>query len=205
MVIRELKPSQRVQGQWLAVLEDDSVLRLGEQEMIDFALYAGKELSEEETEKLLDSLRQSGFREKALRLLGRRPLSRREVERRLEEWGASQEEVSAICDRLEELNFLDDGRYARQVIRHYAARGYGVRKLRDELYRRGIPRQLWDEAMEEAETAASAIDTFLEKKLRGSREPKDLKKASDALARRGYTWSEIHEALRRYGAEPEEP
>lgn len=205
MVIRELKPSQRIQGRWLAVLEDGSILRLGEKEMIDFALYAGKELSEEEAEKLLACIRCSSFQEKALLQLGRKQLSRRELERKLEEWGASQIESSSICDRLEELNILNDEHYARQVVRHYAAKGYGVRKLRDELYRRGVSRDLWEEAMEEAENSASAIDAFLEKKLRGSRDQKELKKASDALARRGYTWSEINEALRRYGAEPEEP
>ena len=48
MVIQELKPSRRVEGRWLAVLEDGSILRVGEGEVIDFALYAGKELSEEE-------------------------------------------------------------------------------------------------------------------------------------------------------------
>ena len=205
MVIQELKPSQRIQGRWLAVLEDGSILRLGEKEMIDFALYAGKELSEEEADSLLTCIRRSGFQEKALFLLGRRSLSRKELERKLEEWGASREEVGTICDRLEELRFLDDEHYARQVVRHYAAKGYGVRKLRDELYRRGVSRELWEEAMAEAEDTASAIDAFLEKKLRGSREQKELKKVSDALARRGYTWSEINAALRRYGAEPEEP
>ena len=45
MVIQELKPSKRVQGRWLAVLEDGSILRLGENEIIDFALCAGKELT----------------------------------------------------------------------------------------------------------------------------------------------------------------
>ena len=30
MVIQELKPSKRVEGRWLAVLEDGSILRLGE-------------------------------------------------------------------------------------------------------------------------------------------------------------------------------
>ena len=44
MVIQDLKPSQRVEGRWLAVLEDGSILRLGEGEVVDFALYAGKEL-----------------------------------------------------------------------------------------------------------------------------------------------------------------
>ena len=48
MVIQELKPSKRIQGRWLAVLEDGCILRVGENEVIDFALYAGKELSVEE-------------------------------------------------------------------------------------------------------------------------------------------------------------
>ena len=53
MVIQQLKPSQRVAGRWLAVMEDGSILRLGEGEVVRFALYAGKELSEEEHGRLL--------------------------------------------------------------------------------------------------------------------------------------------------------
>ena len=45
---------------------------------------------------------------------------------------------SAIADRMEELGFLNDAAYAAQVVRYYSAKGYGERKLRDELYRRGI-------------------------------------------------------------------
>ena len=36
---------------------------------------------------------------------------------------------------------------ARMVVRHYAAKGYGPRKIRDELYRRGVPREFWEDAM----------------------------------------------------------
>ena len=50
MVIQELKPSKRVRGRWLAVLEDGSLLRVGEGEVIQFALCAGRELTEEEAE-----------------------------------------------------------------------------------------------------------------------------------------------------------
>jgi len=53
VIIQELKPSNRVSGRWLAVLEDNSILRLGECEVIDFALYAGKELSDEEKDKII--------------------------------------------------------------------------------------------------------------------------------------------------------
>lgn len=204
MIIQDLKPSKHVQGRWLAMLEDGSVLRVGEQEVLRFSLYRGKELSEEDAQQLLDSARRSGLKEKAMDLLTRKPQSRRELERKLREWESAEEEILQICDRMEELGFLDDVRYAGQVVHHYSAKGYGLRRLRDELYRRGVPRDLWEQALEAAEDPGDAVDAFLEKKLKGSRDPKELKKASDALARRGYSWSEISEGLRRYGAEVED-
>ena len=207
MVIQDLKPSRRVEGRWLAVLEDGSILRLGEGEVVDFALYAGRELTDREAQEILDCARRSGLKERALSLLTRKPQSRRELERKLREWEASDREAEDICDRLEELGYLNDGQYAAQVVRHYSARGYGEKKLRDELYRRGIPRELWDGAMEEAEDSARAIDAFLQKKLAGSAgDPAALTPAGDALARRGYSWEEVREGLNRWGAdlEPED-
>lgn len=198
MVIQELKPSKRVQGRWLAVLEDGSILRLGENEIIDFALCAGKELTEEEAEGLMASLHRSGLKEKALSLLARKPQSRKELERKLSQWEATQEEAAAICERMAELGYLDDAAYAAQVVRYYSAKGYGERKLRDELYCRGVPRELWEDALDQAQDSSTAIDAFLTKKL-GGRTPdrQELKKLSDALARRGYHWSEINEAWGR--------
>lgn len=201
MVIQELKPSRHVEGRWLAVLEDGSILRLGEGEVIGFALYAGKELTEEEAVRLQNSARRSGWKTRAIELLMQKPQSRKELGRRLLEWEASQEEADAICDRMEELGYLNEEEYAERIVRHYAAKGFGERKLRDELYRRGIPRELWEEALSQIEDYTEAIDAFLEKKLKGSHDPKDVKRASDALARRGFRWPEISEALRRYGME----
>lgn len=45
MKIVQLKPSQRVQGRWLAQLEDGTLLRVGENEVLNFSLYSGKELT----------------------------------------------------------------------------------------------------------------------------------------------------------------
>lgn len=205
MRIEELKPSQRVQGRWLVVLDDGSILRVGEGEVIDFALFAGKELTEDEASRLTAAAHVAGLKHKTLDLLTRKPQSRKELERKLGEWGAGEEEIECICKRMEELGLLNDAAYAGQVVRHYETRGYGVRKLRDELYRRGVPRDLWDEALAEAEDPAEAIDAFLQKKLAG-KEPdrKELKKLSDALARRGYGWEDIRSAIARLGICPDE-
>ncbi len=205
MVIRELKPSQRVEGRWLVFLEDGTLLRLSENEVIDFALYAGKELTDEEAAALQDSARRSALKGKTIELLSRKPQSRKEMERKLAQWEAGDEEIASICDRMEELGYLDDATYAARVVRHYSAKGYGERKLRDELFRRGVPRDLWGEALEQAESPDEAIDAFVAKKLAGKAPDKtELKKISDALARRGYRWDDISAALRRYGVEGDE-
>ena len=204
MIIQELKPSKRVEGRWLAVLEDGSILRLGESEVVDFALYAGKELTGGEADRLQNAIHRGAVKTKAIEILMRKPQSRRELERKLGEWGAAEDESAAVCDRMEELGYLNDGAYAAQVVRHYAARGFGEKKLRDELYRRGVPRELWEEALEQAEDPADAIDALIAKKLAGRiPDRREMKKVSDALMRRGYRWSEISEGLRRYGAELE--
>ena len=202
MVIQDLKPSRRAEGRWLAVLEDGSILRLGEGEVVDFALYAGKELSEGEAEALTQAARRSGLRQKALNLLTSKPMSRRELEQKLRSWEAGEEEAAAIADRMEELGFLNDAAYAAQVVRYYSAKGFGEKKLRDELYRRGLPRELWEDALAQAQDPAGAIEAFVEKKLAGRTPDRvELQKVSAALARRGYAWSDISDALRRYGAE----
>ncbi len=203
MVIEELKPSKRVRDRWLAVLEDGSILRVSKNQIADFALYTGRELSDEEADRLTQAIEKENFRSHALRVVTDTPKSRKMLLKILEEKDCQPEQAAEIADWLEDMGLLDDRRYATDVAELYVRKGYGVRKIRDELYRRGIPRELWDEALEQIkeEDNASAIDAFLEKKLRGSHDPKDVKRASDALARRGYRWPEISDALRRYGME----
>lgn len=205
MTISKLAPSKRVEGRWLAFLEDGTILRVGENEVIQFALYAGKELSPEEADELLAAARRSGLKEKTLELLSRKPQSRVETERKLRQWEAGEEEIAAICDRMEELGYLNDADYALRVVRHYSARGYGPNKLRDELYRRGVPRELWDSALAQRGDPTDSLDAFVAKKLAGKTpDRRELKKVSDALARRGFSWGEISSALDRYRAECDE-
>ncbi len=203
MVIEELKPSKRVRDRWLAVLEDGSILRLSRNQIADFALYAGRELSDEDADRLLRAIENENFRSYALRVVTDTPKSRKMLLKLLEEKDCQPEQAEEIAGWLEEMGLLNDRQYAADVVELYVRKGCGKRKIRDELYRRGVPRELWDEVLEqiEEEDNAAAIDAFLEKKLKGSHDPKDVKRASDALARRGFSWSEISDALRRYGME----
>ena len=80
--------------------------------------------------------------------------------------------------------------------------GGGPGRIQEKLREKGVPRELWDEALEELPEAAGQIDAFLAGKLRGRvPDPREKKRLSDALARRGFSWGEIRSAWLRREAE----
>ena len=224
MRIEKLEPSKHKQGRWLVWMEDASIVRVGEGDVVSLGLYAGKELSDEEGDALAAAGERSKLMERAVAQLSLRPMSRRELVDKLcapprprkgkpscdgldggpppellqARREALREQAEAVAGRLAELGLLNDEEYARMVVRHYAAKGYGPRKIRDELYRRGVPREFWEEAMGEREPDGDRACELARQKLRGAEPTREnLKKVSDYLARRGYGWEEISAALER--------
>ena len=141
-------------------------------------------------------------RNRALRLLDKRDYSRKMLLDKLTEKGISPADAEEAADWLCSVGLVDDRRYAGLVVRHYAAKGYGERRVRDELYRRGVPKELWDEALAEMPEQDDALDRLIRSKL-GGKEPskENLSRVSAALQRRGYGWQEIREAIERLNIE----
>lgn len=205
MRIVKLEPSKHKKGRFLVHMEDGGLLRVGEGEIVSFGLYSGMELSGEQKSRLEQAARTGKLRDKALDLVSARPLSRKELIDKLKEREATDDEAEDAAGYLECLGLINDAEYARQLVEHYTARGYGPYKVRDELYRRGVPKEYWDGALAEGAGPEEAIDAFLRQKLKGGApDRKELKRVSDALARRGFRWADINAGLRRYGAETEE-
>ena len=85
------------------------------------------------------------LRERALRHLARRDHSRAELARKLAAHGDANE-IDAVIERMGELGLQSDTRYAEAFVRGKAGR-FGANRLRSELARRGIDRDLIDEAI----------------------------------------------------------
>lgn len=135
----------------------------------------------------------------ALRIIGARAMSVKELTDRLKEKGESPENAEDAAAWLQEMHLLDDAQYAAMCVRHYAAKGYGAGRIRSELYRRGIPRELWDDALQELPEQDGQIDTLLRRRLRSDTPNRDeLRRASDYLYRRGFGRDEIRAAIARY-------
>ena len=142
-------------------------------------------------------------RNRALRLLDKRDYSRKMLLDKLTEKGISPADAEEAADWLCSVGLVDDRRYAGLVVRHYAAKGYGSRRICEELYRRGIAKELWDAALEEMPESDEAIEKILRSKLRGDNSPESRKKAAAAAQRRGYGWEEIRAAMERLQSEDE--
>lgn len=143
-------------------------------------------------------------KKRALAVLERRDVSRKELVTKLTDKGISPSEAGEAADWLEGLGVIDDARYAGMVVRHYLAKGYGKARIQNELYRRGIGKELWEEALEQYQPPEETIDRLLRSKLKSDCPDRaELKKATDALLRRGFSWREINAAKDRVLGENE--
>ena len=205
MRITRIENSKHVQERVLVFLEEGDPLRITGHELLQFGLYPGMDLSPQLVVQLQTAGQRSESRVKAAQLASGRMMSRRELTDKLSRKGIDPDTAEETADWLESLGAVDDAAYAGVIVRHYAASGYGPGRVRQELQKRGIPRELWDDALSQLPDSADAIDRFLQKKL-GGRIPDRamLKKLSDALLRRGFSWSDIRPALNRLGEEIDE-
>lgn len=199
MRVDSLKPSQRKKGRFLLTLENGAIIRVTEDELLRFRLREGMELTDETLAQLQKSAKTSSTKAQAVNMIASRPLSKKELQKRLQRKGSDEEDAQAAVAWLEGMGAVNDAAYAASLVRHYSTRGYGVGRIREELQRRGVPRELWEDALEERSDSAETLDTLIRKKCKGDLDdPKERKRVCDALLRRGFSWSEVKAALSRY-------
>ena len=205
MRVERIEASKHKKGRILVFLEDGACLKITEQELLDFGLRSGDELDEEALGRLKEAAGVSNTRAAAADLIGKRAMSRRDLERKLREKGASEAEARYAAEWLEAIGALNDAEYAAALVRHYSRLGYGPARVREKLYEKGVPRELWEDALEELPEESGQVDAFLQSKLRGrTPDEKEKRRLTNALLRRGVPWGEVKAAERRLGEEMQE-
>ena len=202
MLIKALK--QTSPGRITVCLEDGSEIRSSLNVVTDLRLFSGKELDEEDIRALRNASGRSIARDRALEMISRRLMSRKELHDKLVQKGESEENADYCVSWLSENGFLSDESYAAAVARHYASKGYGAGRVRTELSRRGVPRELWDEALGAMSETDGKLDRLISAKLKDPGDREQVRKLGNSLYRRGYSWEEIRSALARYSAETDE-
>jgi regulatory protein len=143
--------------------------------------------------------------DRALDMLAARARSSAELRRLLVRKGEPPDQVGVVIDRLLNAGLLDDAQFARQFARSKAlGAGLSRRRLQQELMRKGVAREVADDAItevmaEEHIDEGASLARVARKKLRALSRfdaPTRRRRLYAFLARRGYDSDDIARVLR---------
>lgn len=195
MKVESLKTAPDRAGRYWVTFDDGSKMGLYRQTVEDFALYSGKELDEQEAESLRTAAGQMSAKMRAVRIVSASSVSRRDLEARLVRKGEDPQQAKEAVAWMEDLHLVDDRATAEQVVSNCISKGYGLARAKQALYEKRIPKEYWDEALADYPDQTEKITAFLKSRLDADSDEKQIRRAVDALIRRGHSYGTIRRAL----------
>lgn len=195
MKVESLKTAPDRAGRYWVTFDDGSKMGLYRQTVEDFALYSGKELDEQEAEALRTAAGQMSAKMRAVRIVSAASVSRRDLEARLVRKGEDPQQAKEAVAWMEDLHLVDDRTTAEQVVSSCISKGYGLMRAKQALYEKRIPKEYWDEALADYPDQTEKITAFLKSRLDADSDEKQVRRAVDALIRRGHNYGAIRRAL----------
>ena len=195
MRIDSLKTTPDRAGRYAVQFSDGTLMRLYRQTVEDFGLYTGKELSDEEMTALQEAASKMSAKMRAVRIVSASSVTKRDLEQRLVHKGEDPDQAKEAVQWMSDLNLLDDSRVAEQVVQRCISRGYGLQRAKQALYEKKVPKQYWDAALADYPDQLEKIVDFLRDRLGEEYDERELKRAIDALMRRGHSYAVIRKAL----------
>ena len=185
-------------GRHAVRFDDGSSMRLYRQTVEDFGLYSGKELSEEAFAALKEAAGEMSAKMRAVRIVSASSVSKRDLEYRLIHKGEDPKQAKEAVQWMSDLNLLDDAKTAEQIVNRCIHKGYGLTRAKQALYEKRIPKEFWEDALADYPDQTEKITEFLRSRLKEGYEERDVRKATDALLRRGHSYQEIRRALQSF-------
>ena len=195
MKVESLKTAPDRAGRYWVTFDDGSRIGLYRQTVEDFALYSGKELDEQEAESLRTAAGQMSAKMRAVRIVSASSVSRRDLEARLVRKGEDPQQAKEAVAWMEDLHLVDDRATAEQVVSSCISKGYGLARAKQALYEKRIPKEYWDEVLADYPDQTEKITAFLKSRLDADSDEKQVRRAVDALIRRGHNYGTIRRAL----------
>lgn len=164
---------------------------------LSMGIYNGKEVDSEELSEIKETVNVRRAYNYAVSLLARRDHSEKELMTKLHQKGYDEGAEVAV-EKLRNGGYVSDERFARLYSRELQTlKKYGKKRIEQELFRKGIDRDIIREVLEETEFVASELVCLIERKYgRYLCDEKGVQKTVNGLLRMGYSYGEIRDALR---------
>lgn len=185
--------------------DNDSLLFLAVEVFLKSGLKKGDDISEDRFSFLIEQNKLFHIKQRAFRLLGRRQHSSSELRRKLWNKDYEQKLIDEVIEDLKKSGYLNDADFIRAFVAEKSkAKNYSIKRIKGELFKRGVASKLIDEMIGEQPTGSdleSAIKLAKKKYevlLKRNLEPKQLRnKLSAYLFSKGFEYELIKEVCRK--------
>ena len=196
MEITSITPTDE-EGKREIFVDGAPFLRMSAELIIKFDIHVGDTMDDARLEEL--TVRAEGERalQKAYTYLSYNALSRKTLGDKLRRAGFSDAAAELTLDRLEELELIDDERYAQRLFETIVrTRHWGSRKILFELKKRGVPDETAARFAAANDDRASAAEFFRHKYAgRDMRDPKERQRAVAGMSRNGFGYDDIRAVI----------
>ena len=174
-------------------------MQLDAKTLIENRFDVGREINDDELKEIIRLSNERRAKDKALWLLSYRDHSKKELAEKIKRTCDGEAAEKAV-DRMEELGLVDDAEFARRYARKLIfQKKMSKRAASYELARKGIDKELAEEALDEIEVDyREQISDIIEKKYKNIGDEKTKRRAVAALQRLGYGWDDIRAVMDSY-------
>ncbi len=201
MKITAIKQQLKLQNRYSIYVDEKYSFSLSEGALLDQKIYSGQEVSAAELEAFKDTSKLDKAYGLTLAYVARRLRSEWELRDYFRRKEVDEDAGEQILERLRGFDYVSDLNFARSwVDNRRAIKSVSRRRLTQELHQKHVPDDVVRQVLEADET--TDIDTLrqlVEKKRRQTRY-QDPMKLMQYLARQGYKYDDIKQAL---AADPE--
>ena len=196
MLITKLEPfGSRVK----IYINNDFAFVLYKGEISKYGLKEGQEIPSNTYSVIMNKLFDRG-KERALYMLDKSYKTKRYVMDKLKAGLYPENIIDKVVAFLEEINLINDLRYAEMYI-DYKRASKSKKQIVQDLYVKGVDKKLIDQAFEEAEFSdKESLTKYIEKRKNkyDLTDRKDIQKFYSYLVSKGYSYGDVKEALKDY-------
>ncbi len=198
--ITRIESQKRNPHRWSVFIDGKFAFGLDEEVICGLGLKKGESLTEQRIKEILERKNENEAKEIALKFLSFRRRTEKEVKDKLKSKGFDDKTIRNTIEKLKEYDLINDFEFATAWVKERLAhKPRGRKLLRQELWRKGIKKQIIDQVVErlcqnEDKTAMDLLKRIGRRYQ--SLEPKVAKRRMyGLLLRRGFSYETAKNAL----------
>lgn len=203
MIIHSIEKIKNRKNSFKVRFDNGDNIIIAADTIVKFGLKTGLSLPAPKYAEILASDRSGRVTADALALVAKRSYSSKGLYDKLIQKGYEPQHAKSAVERLKELNYIDDAKFAKNYAAYLISSGKGEFAIKAELEKRGIPKNLLCTALDfvkkEEEPHEQIIKIIRSKfKKLDFKDKNEIRKAASFFLRRGFSSESISKALREY-------